>query len=345
MRTSRPLRLREGLRGLFRRKAPSQMPQTFEMLGFLIGQVDPAGFPRTADRIRSQFQLYSYGTWNPFGTQDPKRRAADLFQLSNSPELAQVFLFHGDGFLREAALHRLSGPIRLPVVVYGLLERLNDWSPEVRSAAALAFDRCFPVSDPEILLGPVWICLQNGRRWSRWNGGYDRLIAAVLSHEPLNVLLLQRLLQDRRGGTGTIFQALCRHPRFDPYLVQIATGAKLPALRAKVVDSISRGKAFWPLGTSRKVWVDKPAGLYRLEPEFASRPLSLPLDALPVLTDAVRDPSIVVRRIALDGIIARRDDIRFRCLVESLQTTLHSDPRPSIVSRLAFLLIAPRKQD
>lgn len=321
------------------------MPQTSDMLAFLARQVDPAGFPRAADRIRSEFQLYSRGTWNPYGQQDPQRRAAELMQLSGRPDLAQVFLFHGDGFLREAALQRLSGPVRLPVVAYGLLERLNDWSPEVRSAAALAFGRCFPASDPDILLEPVWTCLQNARGWSRWNGGYDHLVGAILSHEALTARLLQRFIEDRRGGTGTIFQALCRDPRFDRFLVQIATRANLPSLRAKAVDSISRALVFWPLGTSRKVWTDKPLGLYRLEPELASRPLSHPIDALPVLTETVRDQSIVVRRIALDGIIAHRDDSRFRPLVESVLATLPSDPRPSIQSRLTFLRTAKPKQD
>lgn len=315
------------------------------MLDFLIGQVEPASFPRTADCIRSHFQLFTYGAWNPYGTQDPKKRAAELVQLSANPDLAQVFLFHGDGFLREAALHRLSGPIQLPVVAYGLVERLNDWSPEVRSAAALAFDRCFPGSDPGILIEPVWICLLNARGWSRWAGGYDRLVAAVLSHVPLTDLVLLRLLEDRRGGTGTIFRALCRDPRFDRFLVQVATGAKLPSLRAKAVESISRGVVFWPLGTSRKVWTNKPLGLYRLEPELASRALSHPLDALLVLTEAVRDPSIVVRRIALDGIIAHRDESRFRPLAESVLATLHSDRHPSIQSRLTFLAGALPRQD
>lgn len=337
MRTSLPLRLWVGLRRLFGRKAPPKMPQTSDMLASLARQVDPAGFTRAADRIRSEFQLYSRGTWTPYGLRDPDRRAAELAQLSGRPDLAQVFLFHGDGFIREAAMHRLSGPIQFPVVAYGFLERLNDWSPEVRSATALAFDRCFPASDPDILLGPLWICLQNARGWSRWKGGYDRLVAAVLSHDALTEQLLQRLIEDRRGGTGTIFQALSRDPRFDRFLVQLASEAKLPSLRAKAVESISRGMVFWPLGTSRKVWTDKPLGLYRLEPELASRPLSQPIDALPVLTEAVHDPSIVVRRIALDGIIAHRNNKRFQSLLESLRSTLYSDPSPSIQSRLTFL--------
>lgn len=321
------------------------MAQTSEMLAFLAQHREPAHFPAAADAIRTRFRLYSRGIWNVWGRQDPERRAAELALLSAEPALAQVFLFHGDGFIREAALHSLPAPIGLPVVAYGLVQRLNDWSPEVRSAAALAFDRCIPPSDPDILLGPVWICLQNARRWGRWTGGYDRLIAAVLSHEPLTALLLQRLLQDLRGGTGTIFHALWSDPRFDRFLPQIATTAKLPSLRARAVDGISRGKVFWPLETSRKVWTDKPAGLYRLERDFASRPLSLPVDALPVLTKAVRDPSIVVRRIALDGIIAHRGQRRFHALVESLLTALHSDPSPAIQARLAFLLQGQPKQD
>lgn len=345
MRASRLLVLWEVLRSPFRRKTPSQVPQTYEMLEFLANHVDPASFPRAADGIRSRFQLYNRSTWNHYGAQGLEKRAAELVQLSRSPDLAQVFLFHGDGFIREAALHRLSGPILLPVVAYGLLERLNDWSPQVRSAAVPAFDRCFLCSNPEILQGPVWICLQNGKRWSRWNGGYDRLVAAILSHERLTALLLQRLLEDRSAGSGTVFHALCRDPRFDRFLAQIASQAKPPSLRARAVDSISRGKAFWPLGTSRKVWTDKPLGLYRLEPDYGSRPLSFPHDALSILTKATGDPSAVVRRVALDGVIALREDIRFRPLVASLLASPHSDPRPSIQSRLAFLRTAPSKQN
>ncbi|MBP9184894.1 MAG: hypothetical protein KBF78_17295 [Fuscovulum sp.] len=310
------------------------------MLDFLRSQADPAGFPAVADALRSRFLLHHRGGWNPYGTPDPEKRAAELAQLAETPALAQVLVFHGDGFLREAAVHALSGPIRLPVVAYGLLERLNDWSAEVRLAAEAAFARWFPATPPAILVPALWIVLLNGARWRRWQGGYDRLVAATLDDDALTLALLDQLSTQAAGGSGPIYQALARDPRFDRHLPRIASAATHPMLRARATDSLSTGRVHWPLGTSRKVWIDKSLGRYRLAPDFGTRPLSMAAAPLPVLTLALQDRAAVVRRTALDGLIAHRHDPRLRPQINACLASASDTDRPSIQARRDYLRTA-----
>jgi hypothetical protein len=313
------------------------MAQDRDMLDFLRSQADPAGFPAVADALRSRFLLHHRGGWNPYGMPDLGKRAAELAQLAEPPALAEVVLFHGDGFLREAAVHALSGPIRLPVVAYGLLERLNDWSAEVRLAAKAAFARWFPATPPAILLPALWIVLLNGARWQRWQDGYDRLVAATLDDKVLTLALLDRLLTQAAGGGGPIFQALTRDPRFDHHLPRIARAATHPMLRARATDSLCTGRVHWPLGTCHKVWIDKSLGRYRLAPDFGTRPLSMAADPLPVLTLALQDRAAVVRRTALDGLIAHRHDPRLRPLINAFLASASDTDRPSIRARRDYL--------
>lgn len=313
------------------------MAQPQDMLDFLREQSRPELFPDASKCIRAQFRLYSRGGWDSYGTNDPEMRKAELAQLANTPDLAQVFLFHGDGLVREAALRALAGPIQLPVVAYGLIERLNDWSPEVRSTAMQAFARCFRPTSPTTLLPAIWIVLRNGARWRRWQDGYDRLVDAVLSHDALTSCLVDKLVAQIGGGAGLVYSALARNARSDPFVVRLATEAIQPSLRASAMESLWRGQAFWPLGTSRKVWIDKSLGLYKLETDFGSRPLSIKFDLLPVLSMAVMDRSALVRRKALDGLIAHRSEARFWALIAECLSSLSKDDRPSIRSRLEFL--------
>ncbi|WP_166507202.1 hypothetical protein [Frigidibacter mobilis] len=248
-----------------------------------------------------------------------------------------MYLFHGDGFIREAALNALAAPIRLPVVAYELMRRMNDWAPEVRAAAWSAIARCFRQTDPSVLAPAAWIVLLDARSWGRWQEGYFRLLDELFEHPGLFSALIMRLLNESRNGSGTVFRALCQSTEMDRCLVDLAARARQPHLRAGALNCISSGKVVWPLGKSRKVWVDKSLGEYKVVADYGSRPLSVHLDLESILEQALRDRSAAVRKEALDALILHRRDPRLRVLISHCLEAFAKDPRPSVRSRLEYL--------
>ena len=287
------------------------------MIAFLHAAPDHDAYSRVERRLREEFGLYYRA---PLGLTDrhgSQVRKPELDMLASRPDLAQVFLFHGDGMLREAALRMMNGPIPHPVVAYGIVARLNDWVPEVRDAAEATFSRCIHLTAADVLAPAAWVLMANAPRWRRWTDGIDRLVEMAQRHPGLIVRLVNRLIDETGPGTGGIFTILCLSPRLDPLLPRIAASARQPHLRARAVDCLSTGRAVWPLATMRTVWIDRSMNDYRLEPDLASRPISITPD-LPVLIGAaLRDRSVTVRKAALDALILHRNDPSLRPLIDA----------------------------
>lgn len=280
--------------------------------------------------VQNRFGLY----WR---AQNDGKRAAEFRQIIENSDIAAVYLFHGDGFVREAALNALASPITHSVVAYGLIRRLNDWSPNVRSAARRALSRCFGQSEPSVLVPAIWVVLRDGAEWGRWKQGYAGLINEIMQHPQLAQRLVLRLQSETRAGTSTIFQALCQNPKIDGFLGGIALSAHQPHLRAGALRCIAMDKVVWPLGRSRKAWIDKSLGQYKMVADYGSRPLSVDFDLAAVLRTALRDRSVVVQKQMLDALSLHRHDPRFLPLIVEILELLSSDTRPPIRSRLAFL--------
>ena len=72
----------------------------------------------------------------------PRRSALDLLALQ--PRLGQLFLFHRDGHVRQAALDGFTEPPATAFFLAALVLRLNDWARPVRVAARYCGERLFP---------------------------------------------------------------------------------------------------------------------------------------------------------------------------------------------------------
>src|SRR5688500_3918447 len=94
--------------------------------------------------------------------------------LERGPGLPWLYLFHWDGFVREAALDRIRGGARSPFFFAAIVHRLNDWAGPVRSAAADCAERVFPETGPEIAAAAAVTLLGRTEEWGRWDE--ERLI-------------------------------------------------------------------------------------------------------------------------------------------------------------------------
>ena len=261
-------------------------------------------------------------------------------QLNACQALSQIFLFHDDGFLRQRALEQLASPLKHPFAAYGLVLRLNDWVPKIRRIAKITFDRCYASTPPEIWEEALWQLLPGSTEWRRWftqESHEDILYVAAVNRQEQLRGLASRLAASRSSGSTTMFRLLARSPNFDRFLPDLALGAYQPHVRTLALVSIMEREARWSTGKFERVWHDKVFGRYQDKEIWRTRPLTLDVDIVPILTASLHDRSSLVRRRALDLLTRRREEDELKPLVQKTLVDLANDPNPAVQGRLDFL--------
>lgn len=281
--------------------------------------------------LRKRFSLYA--RW------DGARHllAGDLAALKAEPELSLIFLHHGDGRLREAALTQMSGPVRFAASVYGLYWRLNDWEPRVRDAAAAAMKRCLPETPAETLVPAFWTLLLRAGNWGRWTAEGRGAIDALIARPDIADALVREITVTKRPRSSLVFGHLARNPAVDPQLETIFLSARQPHIRAMALDSLLAGRVRWQTGEKTTVWKEQIYGTYRLEPVFQERALTIEPDVCGLLEAGAGDKAAIVRKQVADGLIRFRKDAAIAGLVDRLASRLEGDPNSAVRDRIAFL--------
>jgi len=234
-----------------------------------------------------------------------RRRVAGVAMQAH-PDAAWVLCFDADGYVREAALRRLTSPAGSTGRFVALALRLNDWVPEVRAEASHALLRVWPLTSPDVIASTAPYLLRQRFAWRRW-GEEALCIDEVLSNSDVAAAVTSLLLQGRSGGLGRTLSQALRLPAYDLGLAKLAVEARLPDVRAMAMKAIFSGKAIWPVGYGW-AWVDKSMGERRRVVLTESRKLSVqePLD---LLEAGIADRSALVRKIAADVVIERMNDL------------------------------------
>ena len=260
--------------------------------------------------------------------------------------VAPGFLFHPDGFVREAALDALEAPVNGVAVAWGVLLRLNDWVPEIRTAAWRALPRCRDGADPAPWVEALCAVFRVGRSWTRWGDGYDRIVAWTMADPGLSDGLVRRMAGGDASGQSRILRAIAPSPRIDPHLAHLAASARSARVRAMALDALIAGRIAWPLGTRRRVWTDKPMGRSVLKPVFEARDLTVTTDMANILRTALPDPAAPVRAVVLDALIRHRARPDMAPLIADARLSYRRDRRSSVRQRLDYLdrVMPPRDQ-
>jgi len=111
----------------------------------------PSSIADADGAIASAARLWSWSKRLSWFERIVLRQKDDRDLLDEVPGLPFLFLFHRNGFLRQAALDRISGPIPNAFLVAALAWRRNDWVNQVRASAQACMDRCLPLTSPEVL--------------------------------------------------------------------------------------------------------------------------------------------------------------------------------------------------
>lgn len=252
--------------------------------------------------------------------------------LERRPGLHYLYLFHRDGFVRQAALEGMRGGARSPFFFAAIAHRLNDWADPVRGAAARCAERVFPETRPEIVAAAASTLLGRTQAWGRWDE--ERLILERAFDRPDVADALARTLRTSlTGPMPKVLREALRRPAMDRHLPALAREAAIPAVRATALRALVEGRATWTAGFVRK-WIDKSHGLYTRARVIEERPVErpLPLEALAELGAA--DRAAPVRWVAAEALVRHHLSL---ANADGLLDRLLRDKSPAIRHRAEFV--------
>lgn len=257
------------------------------------------------------------------------------------PRLAGVeylFLFHRSGWLREAALKRLEGPVRSPFFFAAIAYRLNDWVPEVRRSARDCAGRTFPATDPAIVAEAALFLLGRRSEWRRWQSGEAEMLDAAIARPGVTDRLAQLLMGATTGPMARTLGFALRRAEMDRHLPALATDAVMPSVRAKATRTLLDEEATW-LDVAERRWIDKSMGLFRRGPGIGRRKLVRDGALEDLVAQAARDRSAAVRRLAADALIRHGTTLGN---VSEVAAMLEGDRTRAVRERIEFLNRQPR---
>lgn len=274
--------------------------ESFPSLGFVdetVAMLDtlPAEYAIETFGVIQSSLGFRHAQYGQIGIEDSRR---SLDQLLRMPALAQIFIFHTNGYVREAALRVLTRAPRSPFMLASLVMRLNDWAAPVRLAAMRCADSLFAQADPEVA-ATMGIALR-GRwyEWTRWSVEQLRCVNSLFARASVQECLANCFLTKLDGPLATTFRYFLRGSALDLALPMLATKARQASVRATALQVMLWGQVRWKSG-SRREWVDKSSGISRIVPLITRRDLPVPVARNDLIAAALRDRSATVRRTAL----------------------------------------------
>jgi hypothetical protein len=227
--------------------------------------------------------------------------------LRKNPEFAWLFLFDGNGYVREAALNALNSPPSSSFFFSALAWRLNDWVLAVRQAAQRCTERVLHRTAADVAATAALYLLSRRLAWGRWSDEAKALDKVFERKDVMAGIALQLALQPT-GPRATLLRHALRYPAIDEYLPSIASTGIQPSVRAVAYTCLISGNAAWTVGFEW-AWIDKVYGLRRRVPKLETRQIQRTNSVADVIKEAIRDKSNVVRIVAADGLIAARSQL------------------------------------
>ncbi len=262
---------------------------------------------------------------------EDRRHIANV-AMQTFPDAAWVLSLDRDGYVRAAALQRLATPACSPGRFAAIVLRLNDWVPEVRAEAVEAAKRVWPTTPANVIAETVPYLLRQRFVWRRWTDE-ALCVDAVLSRPDVVEALTSRLLAGGVGALGRTLSHALRFPAYEAELVNLATNARRPDVRATAIKSLLSGLAVWPVGYGW-TWIDKSMGYKRRIMLTESRRLSAPQP--PNLVEiGLADRSALVRKITADHIVEHIDQLPG---LADIASRLVADKSPAVRERGDYLV-------
>lgn len=265
-----------------------------------------------------------------------------LDKLNSNPDLGWLLIFHGNGYVRQAALEKLNDAPNSEFEFSAIVYRLNDWVENIRTAAAQYATSFFPKTCSVIVGQSSFFLLAQAQVLSRWNRDGQTLLENAIYRPDVLEHLKDQFLSAPSGRVGHTLQQILRRPDFDTQLGELAHDAILPSVRAVAMDTLLNNRARWFVGHKAR-WVDKVFGISRRVAEFETRPVNVRSDFNSLIRAAASDNSAQVRKIAADAINANSKNSS--TTMDEVAGTLEQDKNLSVRSRIDFYLRANKAEE
>ena len=252
-----------------------------------------------------------------------------------TPFLTWIDLCSGDGFKRERTLRALSGASPNRFFFAMAIRRLNDWVPQVRSAAHERLLSIANDSDPGDVADVLCAVLPHWNSWGRMDKNGKHILSEITSIETVSRALKSRVISASAGPMTSVLAQAGQTATLDVYLPEIASNAIQPSVRAKAYRSLLDGKMVWLAGRKWE-WTDLRYCIGHFKPVLCDRQLSVKSPFEETLIAASVDRSPIVRRVAGDILIRELEKIG--SLAFKLANLLASDPHPLVSEKGKFAL-------
>lgn len=246
-----------------------------------------------------------------------------------------VDLCSGDGRKRERTLRALAGPAPNGFFLALAVRRLNDWVPQVRTAAREKLEAIAQASPPAVVSDVLCAVLPHCNSWGRMAEEEKRVLLDVVSIPVVSRELASRLVSIASGPLASVLTQAGQSPALDVYLTDIASNAVQPAVRAKAYRALLDGRMTWLAGRRRE-WTDIRYCKGKLKPVLGERALSIVAPKEEMLIAAAQDHSAFVRSGV--GEVLIREGNESGSLGAELAMSLALDKNRSIAERGKFIL-------
>ncbi|MFL4470269.1 hypothetical protein ACERZ8_10440 [Tateyamaria armeniaca] len=297
--------------------------------------------PRGALEIREIAQMsIGYGHREPSGLGSSFLQALGLNHknedtfLRDHPDLGWLLMFHGSGYVRQAAMEALTTSPSCPFEVAAVVYRLNDWVGNVRTASTEYARRFLLTASAKTISESAFFLLPQVYHLSRWNDQALSVVQDSIYRTEVLDEMREQFLAPRSGKVGQSLRLILQRSDFDIHLEKLVLDARLPTVRAIATETLLMRRARWFVGYRRE-WVNKVYGMTRRTAEFETRDVEIDFGVADVLGAAARDKSSLVRRIAADFLISKREYLTAE--MADLSDVLRNDKSSAVRSRIDFL--------
>jgi hypothetical protein len=257
----------------------------------------------------------------------------DIEQLKRVFGLEYLFLFHRHGFVRQAALEKIRGPIQSPFVLAMIIARMNDWVPQIRQAAVECAQRCFPASSANVLARLARDLFPSMKGWQRWQEEAT-IVCALVLRDDVRSLLVEQMLESSAASDSRLFPHLLFDAKMDDYLLDLSLNAKTPMIRVTCVRAILKSQVSRQVGW--KHGLDHRFGQHRRrEIVLEHRPLEVRHNVVELIPRYVKDTAPLVKCLALEAIMAAKATFAFS---HDIANQLSEDKSRPVKERAAFIL-------
>lgn len=260
--------------------------------------------------------------------------AVEIELLSRYPRVAWLWLFHYNGYCREAALVLLPVEPLSSFFLAALFWRTNDWVPQVKTAAEQRLLQVLKHVSAEVATETALFLFHRIGNWAKMSPVAFGQVASLLQRTDVQGEIVRRFTAGTDDCSTAEMKACLRFDILDSHLPELARRSRNPAIRRLALRVLQDGYAEIPLD-AHTVITDKIYGKYKLVRNAEHRPIPKYRNLPSLIRSALEDKSVFVRRMAADGLILHRKSFRD---VDLLANTLLTDRKASIRERGDFLL-------